>query len=101
MVDFGGAFRNSATRTVKGSETNGDYTIFPNPVRSNGTVYVSDISEPITIQLIDNSGRVVKNLPMINTNVIELKNIQNGMYQVRIRTESTGSVVTRKLIIAD
>jgi len=99
MVDFDGTYTNSDTRTVKGTASDSEYMVFPNPSNGNGKVSITDISEPTDVQLIDNTGRVIKNVSMNNNNSIELNNLQNGMYQIRIHTKSQGSVVTRKLTV--
>jgi hypothetical protein len=101
MVDFDGTYTNSDTRTVKGTATDADYTIFPNPSSGNGKVSVSDISEPTDVQIIDNTGRVIKNVSMTNNNSIELNNLHSGMYQIRIHTKSQGTVVTKKLTVVN
>lgn len=101
MVDFDQSYRNSDTRSIKGLATEGDYTVFPNPATGNGKVSISDISEPIDVQLIDNAGRVIKNISMNNNNSIELNNLKNGMYQIRIVGKSSHTVVSRKLTVVN
>jgi hypothetical protein len=99
MVDFDGTYTNSDTRTVKGTASDSEYMVFPNPSNGNGKVSITDISEPTDVQVIDNTGRVIKNVSMNNNNSIDLNNLQNGMYQIRIHTKSQNTVVTRKLTV--
>lgn len=100
MVDFDGTFTNSDTRTVKGTGTNADYTVFPNPATANSNVSISDISGPTDIQLIDNTGRVIKNVSLKN-NKLDLKSVQTGLYQIRIYNRASNTVVTRKLTVVN
>ncbi|MEO6404275.1 MAG: T9SS type A sorting domain-containing protein [Ferruginibacter sp.] len=99
MVDFDAAFANSDIRTVKGSGTVSDFTVFPNPSTGNAKVTVADISEPTDVQLVDNSGRILKNVSMNNANTVELPNLQKGMYMIRIVNKSTGETLTKKLTV--
>ena len=101
MVDFGGSFRNSDTRTVKGIATTADYTVFPNPSNGTGKISITDIGEATDVQFIDNTGRIVKTVTLNNSNSIEVNNLQNGIYQLRIHVKSQETVVTRKLTVVN
>jgi hypothetical protein len=101
MVDFDASFTNSEIRTVKGNGTVSDFTVFPNPSTGNAKVTVMDISEPTDIQLVDNSGRILKNVSMNNNNTVELPNLQKGMYMIRIVNKTTGESLTKKLTVVN
>ncbi|HMJ47662.1 MAG TPA: T9SS type A sorting domain-containing protein [Ferruginibacter sp.] len=101
MVDFDAAFTNSDIRPVKGNGAAADFTIFPNPSSGNATVSITDISEPTDVQLIDNSGRVLKNVSLTNTSTVELNNLQKGMYMIRITNKTSGESLTKKLTVAN
>ena len=99
MVDKDGSFVNSDIRAVKGSSSASDFTVYPNPSTGNAKVTVSDISEPTEVQLIDNSGRVLKNIPMNNSNTVDINNLQNGMYMIRIVNKVSGESLTKKITV--
>ncbi len=101
MVDFDASFTNSEIRTVKGNGAVSDFTVFPNPSSGNAKVTVMDISEPTDIQLVDNSGRILKNVSMNNANTVELPNLQKGMYMIRIVNKTTGETLTKKLTVVN
>jgi hypothetical protein len=98
MVDLDGSFAYSEIRAVKGSATAAsDFIIFPNPNRGNAKVTVYDISSPTDVQLIDQSGRVIKAVSLKNTNTIDFNNLQTGMYIIRVVNKTTGETSTQKL----
>jgi hypothetical protein len=101
MVDLDNAFRYSEIRTVKGTSTANDFTIFPNPSTGNAKVTISDISEPTDVQLIDNSGRILKVVSMNNSNTADFNNIQKGMYMIRIINKTSGETLTKKLNVVN
>lgn len=101
MVDYDAAFTNSDIRPVKGNGAVSDFTVFPNPSRGNAKVTISDISEPTDVQLIDNSGRILKNVSMNNNSSVDLNNLQKGIYMIRIVNKNSGESLTKKLTVAN
>lgn len=101
VVDKDGSYTHSEIRTVKGTQTISDFTVFPNPSNGNTKVTVADISEPTDIQLIDNSGRVLKNIPMNNSNTVNIDNLRNGIYMIRITNKISGENLTKKITVVN
>ncbi len=99
MVDKDGAYKYSEIRTVKGTAAASDFTIFPNPSTGTTKVSVTDIQEATTMYIIDNSGRVIKTIPINSSGNIEVSGLQKGMYMVRIANERTGESTTKKLTV--
>ncbi len=99
MIDIDGSSKLSEVRSVKGNATTNDFTIFPNPSTGSTKVSITDIEENTDVQLIDNSGRVLKTIPIASTNIIELNKLQRGIYLVRIVNKNTGIAVTKKLTV--
>lgn len=91
----------SDIKTVKGIAAKAGFTIFPNPAVNNSKITISDLSEPTRVQLLDNSGRLVKTLMLNNTNTIELNGLQKGTYMVRIIGSTSGHTEIRKLTIVN
>ncbi|MDB5200239.1 MAG: hypothetical protein JWO92_2202 [Chitinophagaceae bacterium] len=89
----------SDIKTVKGLLANTDFVIFPNPSVGNARVTITDLSEPTRVQLLDNSGRLVKSLMLNNTNTVELNGLQRGAYMVRIIGSISGNSEIRKLTV--
>jgi hypothetical protein len=88
----------SDIRTVKGISAKAGL-IFPNPALSNSKITISDISEPSRVQLLDNSGRLIKSIMLNNTNTVELSGMQKGAYMVKIIGSVSGYTEIRKLTI--
>lgn len=101
MVDEDGKFAYSEVRTVKGIESVNDFNVFPNPSTGSAKVTVSDISEPSDIQLIDLSGRVIKTVSMNNTQSINITNMQNGVYMLRLTKRNSGESLVKKITVVD
>ena len=89
----------SDIKTVKGIAAKLDFTIFPNPSVGNAKITISDLSEPTRVQLLDNSGRLVKTLMLNNTNTVELNGLLKGAYMVRIIGSVSGNTEVRKLTV--
>lgn len=89
----------SDIKTVKGLAGKAGFVIFPNPSVGNAKITISDLSEPTRIQLLDNSGRLVKSLMLNNTNTVELNGLQKGAYMVRIIGSVSGNTEIRKLTV--
>lgn len=101
MVDIDGSFKNSEIKIVKGSSETSDFTIFPNPSNGDVKVNISDISGPTDVQLIDNTGRILQNKLMTNTNTVDYNNLQKGMYMIRIINKTNGEILTKKLTVVN
>ena len=89
----------SDIKTVKGLASNSEFVIYPNPSIGHAKVTISDISEPTRVQLLDNSGRLVKTLMLNNTNTVELNGLSKGSYIVRIIGSVSGNSEVRKLTV--
>jgi hypothetical protein len=70
------------------NENSNDFRIYPNP--ASEVVYVSKKSY---IELIDQSGRVIDS---VNDNEIDLRNLENGVYYIRVNKVKTKKLVIRK-----
>ncbi len=101
MIDINGSFKYSEIRAVKGTSMMIDFTVFPNPSTGNAKVTITDISESTDVQLVDNSGRILKNISMNNSNTVDFSNLQKGMYMIRIINKNSGETLTKKLSVVN
>jgi len=99
MVDLDDKAVNSETRTVKGLGSNADFSIYPNPSVGNAKITVTDISEASDVQVIDNAGRIIKTVSLVNSSTVNVDNLQKGMYMIRLVNKSTGEAQTKKLTV--
>lgn len=89
----------SDIRTVKGIAVKSEMSIYPNPSVGNARITLSDVSEPTRVQLLDNSGRLVKTVMLNNTNTVELNGLVKGAYMVRIIGSVSGNTEVKKLTV--
>lgn len=101
MVDVDGASKNSDIKVVKGSGVAADFSVYPNPSNGAAKVSISDISGPTDVQLIDNTGRILRSILLSNTNTVDYNSLQKGMYMIRITNKTTGETLTKKLNVVN
>ena len=101
IVKQSGEISYSDIKTVKGIASKAGFVIFPNPALSNSKITISDVSEPTRVQLLDNSGRLVKTIMLNNNNTVELNGLQKGAYMMRIIGSTSGHTEIRKLTIVN
>ena len=99
IVDQNNTYKYSDIRAVKGIKAGADFTLYPNPSRGTTKVLLSDVTTTSNIRLIDNAGRVVKNINSNSGSSIDMNGLQNGIYIVRMTNEATGETVTKKLVV--
>lgn len=99
IVKQSGEISYSDIKTVKGLAGKTEFVIFPNPSVGNARITISDLSEPTRIQILDNSGRLIKSLMLNNTNSVELNGLLKGAYMVRIIGSVSGNTDVRKLTV--
>ena len=100
-VDVNGRFTYSQIRTVKGIGAVNDVTIFPNPAPLNSRISVVGVTANSSIQLLDFSGKVLKNIISNTVNSFDLSGVKNGSYLIRIIDRLTGEVVNKKLTVSN
>lgn len=100
-VDLNGSFTYSEIRTVKGIGAVNDITVFPNPARSNSKISVVGVSANSFIQLLDFSGKILKNINSNTINSIDLTGIKNGTYLIRIVDKATNETVNKTLTVSN
>jgi hypothetical protein len=79
-----------------------DFAIYPNPNEGNFKIQLSDLQDSFSVQIYDNSGRVVydREFNQINslTQAIDLGNISSGIYLVSLK-DSNNKTITKKIIV--
>ena len=100
-VDLNGKFTYSQIRTVKGYGVADDVTVFPNPARSNSKISLNGVAANSSIQLIDFSGKVLRNINSTTVNSIDLSGVKNGTYLIRIVDKATSEIVNKKLTVTN
>ena len=98
-VDLNGKFTYSEIKTVKGFGALNDVTVFPNPARSNSKISVVGVTANSSIQLLDFSGKILKNMNSTSTNSLDLSGVKNGTYLIRIVDKATNETVNKTLTV--
>ena len=100
-VDNNGRFTYSGIRTVKGIGAAAEVTVFPNPARANSKLSVTGAAPNSSIQLVDFSGKVIKNISNNTINSLDLNGVNNGTYLLRIIDKITNEVVNKKITVTN
>ena len=100
-ADMNGQFTYSEIKSVKGNVSATDVSVFPNPARPNSKLSIIGVTANSSIQLVDFSGKILKNLSSNTTNSIDLTGVQNGTYLVRIIDKTTNEIVNKKLTVSN
>ena len=92
-------FEFSPIKTVKGAGSTVEFTVYPNPSYGAAKVQVTDVQEGMKVQLIDNTGRILRNINMKTSNSVDINGLQNGMYILRVTNEATGATESKRLTV--
>lgn len=99
MIDKDNKFTYSEVRSIKGLGDAASFTLFPNPSSGTAKVMLNDVTEGTQVQLIDNTGRVLKSVVLKNSNSVELNGLQSGIYMVKVTNAATNESVIKKLTV--
>ncbi len=101
VVDVDGKVSYTYIKSVKGIGVSSGFIIFPNPSHGNAKITISDINEATTVQVIDNTGRLVKEIAITNNSSIELNNLKSGTYFVKTIGKVSGETSVEKLSVVN
>jgi Secretion system C-terminal sorting domain/SprB repeat len=72
-------------------------SVFPNPSNGKVNVNIDRFYSNIEIEVIDNSGRIIKTIQLSDSNTLDLTSLNEGFYSLKFKTSK--STVTKKIII--
>lgn len=98
-VDIDGKFSYTDIKSIKGYGIKSGAVIFPNPAFGNAKISITDLNEPTKIELLDNSGRLLRSATLSNGNTVELNGLKKGTYMVRIIGTVSGNSEVKKLTV--
>jgi hypothetical protein len=100
QVDIDGQSKYTQIIAVKGEGQTGKTIVYPNP-SSDGKVSIVFENADVTrdAQLVDMTGRVVKQWKGITTNTIQAENLTPGVYSLRILVQETGEQTIEKIVV--
>lgn len=98
QVDFDGKNSLSEIKVVNINEANNSITIYPNPTNNVLNISFSPQSSPVTVQLCDITGRIIKTLSLQNNNnQIDISDLRNGIYFITMTGQDF--TTSRKIIV--
>ncbi len=93
---------NNQVSTAEISKQEINFLVYPNPTRGEVTVQINDLdgTAAIDLSVFDLQGRrVSKTLIKQSITALNLRNLENGLYFIRL-TDPKGSVVTKRIIVS-
>ncbi len=101
QTDIDGKNKYTEIRSVWALGQDGRIGIYPNP-SSNGRVNIvfDDKAGVRDASLTDISGHIIRSWKVTNGNTIIIENLNPGIYIIRILTEKTMEIVSKKIIIS-
>jgi len=98
MIDLDNTFSYTDIKTVKGTGFQAEVNVFPNPAPANTKITIGNLSEPSSIRVFDNTGRLIQQTTSTSTSV-DLNHLQKGNYFIKITGQQTGSSTVKKLSV--
>jgi hypothetical protein len=100
QVDLNSSARYSDVRLVRGLEQKTALTVYPNP-STTGTVSILMDKENVArdIQVIDYTGRIVKEFRSVSSNQVRIDNLVQGSYVIRVTDKQSGEVSSEKVMV--
>lgn len=98
-VEAGNVSKFSAIRTVAGIDGSNSMLVYPNPSPGIATVSVTQLSGSLRVEVLDNTGRVIKRVQSSNDNSVTFTGLKTGIYLVRATDLSTGESTVQKLVV--
>lgn len=98
-VEAGNISKYSAIRTVAGTDGSNSMLVYPNPSPGNATVSVTQVSGSLTVEVLDNTGRIIKRVLNSSDNSVTFTGLKTGIYLVRATDLATGESSVQKLIV--
>jgi len=100
QVDIDGRSKFSEIRSVRGFEQSGKIIVYPNPSNDGRVNVVFDDAEGTRdVMLMDMSGRMVKQWKGVTGNTLQIDNLIQGMYSLKVFNRETGEQNIQKIVI--
>jgi hypothetical protein len=100
QVDIDNKAKFSEVRAVRGEGQSAKTIIYPNPSRNGSVSVVFDSQDGRrNVYLMDSYGRTLRKWEGISGNTMEIRNLNNGMYTLRIVEKETGSQSVEKILV--
>lgn len=100
QVDLDGKSKYSEIRSISISTAASNVLVYPNPAPANGNVslVLSNATSTYDIQVVDNSGRIVKEFNSVRSTQ-QVSGLPKGQYLARVKERESGFVSVEKFIM--
>jgi hypothetical protein len=100
QVDLDGKAKYSVVRSLSNGSQAGGVLLYPNPASSNGNISIvlADATSSYDIQIVDNSGRIVKEFSSVRSTQ-QVSNLPKGQYLARVKERESNQVSVEKFIV--
>ena len=100
QVDLDGRSKYSEIRSVRGDGQNSGIVVYPVPsVDGRVNVVFDNMDATRDVMLSDMNGRIMKQWKSVTSNTLQVENLRQGVYTLRIQNLQSGEVVTKKIIV--
>jgi len=99
VLDINGEFSLSDIKNIKASTGNIEFLVFPNPTFGKASISFSDISATYDVEVLDNTGRIIRSVSVSGNNTAEFSNLPKGMHMIRVINKNTGEKATQKISV--
>ncbi|MGE5107487.1 MAG: T9SS type A sorting domain-containing protein [Sphingobacteriales bacterium] len=89
----------SEIKSIRNNSKSLQVLIYPNPSHGNVNVIIPDINGVTDINLVDFSGRLVKQWNSFKAQNLQLEGLKTGIYSLQISNRETGEKTSQKLTI--
>ncbi len=76
-----------------------EWTIAPNPMTSNSTLYLEGVAEGSVCRVRDGSGRIIKTFAAINAMKLDVSDMSSGIYLLEVLGENGNVVWTSRAVV--
>jgi hypothetical protein len=100
QVDQDGKSQYSQVRSVKGEESKSSITVYPTPsTTGNVSIAVSGL-QAFDMQIVDMTGRVIRQYKQATNGHVKIENLQNGMYMVKVTDLASNEQTSEKIVVS-
>lgn len=100
QVDLDGKFKLSEIRAVRGLSQKAKTIIYPNPsLDGQVNVLLPDLEGTTDVSLSDMNGRVLQQWKALNHTSLQINDLTQGLYTLRIYVRETGEQLVEKIVV--
>jgi hypothetical protein len=100
QVDIDSRARFSEIRAVRGFQQSGKIIVYPNPSPSGKVnVLFDDVEGTRDVMLMDMSGRLLRQWKGVTGNLLQIDNLTQGMYSLKIMNRNTGDQNIERVVV--